>query len=152
MPDTSHEIHNNMDIINSRDIIKRINELNEDYEDFETWIADATKEEPTAEEREELETLLDEFEDWKADYGEELYYLNQLQEEMRYNREWEDGLTMIHEDFFEEYCESRCIDVGYISRDFPSWIVIDWEATAENMKEDYSEVEFNGNIYYYSSL
>ena len=41
-----------------------------------------------------------------------------------------------------EYC-------GYISDDFPSWIEIDWEATAENVKQDYSELEYEGGTYFY---
>ena len=38
---------------------------------------------------------------------------------------------------------------GYISDDFPSWIEIDWEATAENVKQDYSELEYEGETYFY---
>jgi hypothetical protein len=29
----------------------------------------------------------------------------------------------------------------------PDWIVIDWDATADNLKVDYTEVEFDGVTY-----
>jgi len=34
--------------------------------------------------------------------------------------------------------------LGYISRDFPSWIEIDWKSTAENIKVDYTFGEYGG--------
>ena len=53
----------------------------------------------------------------------------------------------IEEDDFEDYCEELVIDCGYIPKDFPSWIEIDWEATASNMKQDYSELDYQGITY-----
>lgn len=50
---------------------------------------------------------------------------------------------------FEDYCEELVTDCGYISRDFPMWIEIDWTATANNVKRDYSEVEFRGESFLY---
>ena len=57
------------------------------------------------------------------------------------------GCTLIEEDDFEDYCEELVIDCGYIPKDFPSWIEIDWEATASNMKQDYSELDYQGITY-----
>jgi hypothetical protein len=58
------------------------------------------------------------------------------------------GESIIHERYFVEYCEETLIDCGYIPKDMPSWIEIDMEATAENMKSDYAEVEFDGETYF----
>jgi hypothetical protein len=59
-------------------------------------------------------------------------------------------VTLIPEDEFAEYTEDLCKDCGYISKDFPSWIEIDWEATADNVRGDYNEIEFEGTTYLYN--
>ena len=90
----------------------------------------------------------EEIESWKEDWITELELINdidRLEEEV--GSEWEYGVTLIEEDEFEEYCEELCTDIGYISKDFPSWIEIDWEATASNMRQDYSEVDYQGRTY-----
>lgn len=59
--------------------------------------------------------------------------------------EW--GTAIIPESEFTEYCKELIRECGYISDNLPGWIKIDWEATAENMKEDYMEVIFKGDTY-----
>jgi hypothetical protein len=59
------------------------------------------------------------------------------------------GVTLIPESEFVEYTADFCRDCGYIDRNFPSWIEIDWDATADNLKQDYYEVTFNGTDYLY---
>ena len=34
-------------------------------------------------------------------------------------------------------------------REIPSYIEIDWDATADNLKVDYSEIEIDGDTYFY---
>lgn len=77
----------------------------------------------------------------------EINQVNTLEDEV--GSEFEYGVTLIEEDDFEEYCEELLIDCGYISKDFPTWIEIDWEATANNVRQDYSETEFRGTTYLY---
>jgi hypothetical protein len=90
----------------------------------------------------------EEIESWKEDWYTELEVIeaiNELEDEV--GSEFSYGVTLIPEYNFEDYCEELCEDAGYISKDFPSWIEIDWEATSNNMKQDYSEVEFRGETY-----
>ena len=47
----------------------------------------------------------------------------------------------------EEFAESICQDCGYIPNDLPSWIEIDWERTWENLSQDYTEVDADGQTY-----
>ena len=56
---------------------------------------------------------------------------------------------MIEEDEFEDYCEQRASDLGYIPEGFPSWIVIDWEATSNNVKHNYTCIDYKGKSYLY---
>lgn len=63
--------------------------------------------------------------------------------------EWEYGVTFILESAFVDYTIEFVEDCGYISPDFPCWIEVDWEATARNLKSDYSTIEVDGFTYLY---
>ena len=58
-------------------------------------------------------------------------------------------VTLIRDSYFSEYTEELVTDCGYISKDFPSWIAIDWEATARAVRQDYTAVEIDGVTYWY---
>ena len=132
----TREISNQEDVLDSRDIIERIDELEAELKiDPETDINSLTEEEigDKAEEYEELQTL------------------RSLAEEGENCTDWKYGATLIRESYFTDYTEELCKDCGYISRDFPFFIEIDWERTADNVKQDYSSVDFNGVEYYLRS-
>lgn len=120
------EIDNKEDILDIRDIIERFEELEAEF--------DSAMETSEAEEFTLLQSLLEEL---KGNGGDE-----------QWKGDWY-PVTLIRESYFEDYIEELITDCGYISRDFPSWIKIDWEETAENVKVDYSEVEIDGVTYYY---
>jgi hypothetical protein len=48
----------------------------------------------------------------------------------------------------EGFAEQLCEDIGYIPRDFPSFIHIDWEWTAKEIMMDY----FESDGYYFRNL
>ena len=62
--------------------------------------------------------------------------------------EFEHGETMVPDDEFEDYAEELAGDLGLIPED-ASWPVrhIDWEAAADELRQDYTEVEFDGVTY-----
>ena len=92
----------------------------------------------------------EEIESWKQDWQEEINQITCIDEiEDEIGSEFDFGVTLIPEDDFTDYVEDFLKDCGYISYDFPSWIEIDWEATAENVKQDYSELEYEGETYFY---
>lgn len=109
------------DVFDSRDVIERIAELEALRDDNELTEEDGT----------ELE-MLTAFADEGSDALED----------------WECGVTLIHENYFVEYTEEMLKETGYFTGDIPWWIVIDWEATADNVKEDYTEVTLDGNTYF----
>lgn len=57
-------------------------------------------------------------------------------------------LILIRDDYFVDYCEELVSDIGDMPKDIPSYIVIDWEQTAENIKTDYFCIEINGTDYW----
>jgi hypothetical protein len=58
-------------------------------------------------------------------------------------------ITLIRDSYFVDYCEDLVSDIGDMPREIPSYIVIDWEKTAENLLVDYSSVDFDGEDYWY---
>lgn len=119
------EITNYEDVIDSRDIIARIEEL-----------------EARIEEEEAGQDLEDEKEELKA--------LKDLEKAANGSPDWIYGETLINEDYFIEYCEELCKDVGYIPEGLPGFIEnhIDWEGVAQEIKQDYIEVDFDGVSYF----
>ena len=111
-------ITNTDQAIDSRDVIARIEYL-------------ANDDDLTPEESEELDALRE----FQADAE-------------GYVADWQWGETLIHEDYFVDYVKELLADVGTIPADFPEWIAIDWEETANNVKVDYTELTFDGVTYY----
>ena len=116
----------------------------EDYEDKQNDIDDKI------EEISDKEIEIQECEFEYNRYSEELEELESLKEEIQdYSEEgFEFGIQLIHENDIDDYLHELLIDCGYIQKDFPTWIEIDWGATYDNMKQDYSELELNGNTFY----
>ena len=116
------------DVIDSRDVIARIEELTK-----------LVVEEDEAPGRTESE-------------DDELTVLKKLDSAGREAAsEWEDGATLVRWCYFTEYAQQLCEDIGDVPRDLPSYIEIDWEATARNIKTDYMCVDFDGVEYWVRS-
>ena len=112
------DISNTDDVIDSRNVIERIEELQgEDSLDSEGQA--------------------------------ELKALKGLQEEAEgYSPDWSDGSTLIRDDYFTEYAEELCKDIGDLPKELPWYIEIDWEKTAFHIQQDYTEVDFDGVKYW----
>lgn len=113
---------NGEDIIDVRDIIERVEEL-EDAQD-------------TPEAKEEfifLSTILHEL----CGYG----------SDEQWRGDWY-PVTLIRETHFTDYCEELVCDC-YDLKGVPSFVHIDWESTAREMRVDYSEVDIDGVTYLY---
>ena len=85
-------------------------------------------------------------------YSEELAELEALKDEIESNSDegFEYGIQLIHENYIDDYLDELLEACGYLPKDLPYWIEIDWQATYDNMKEDYNEIELNGNTFYVS--
>jgi len=58
------------------------------------------------------------------------------------------GAGAIHENYFTEYCMEMLADCGELPAEIPDYIAINEEATAENLKADYTEIDFDGQTYF----
>ena len=163
---------NSDDIIDSRDIIKRIEELTELKDAVEEAKA-AVEEAKAALEEAKLavedesdvgaddnlsnaEDFLSDTEDTlsdaEAEFGddeqEELVTLEALADEAASSPDWRYGETLISESYFTEYARQFADDIGAIDGN-AAWPCnhIDWEAAADELKQDYMSVDFGGETY-----
>lgn len=142
-------------VIDSRDIIERIEELEAERDSF-TGPCTACIE--SGERKGESCPECDgtgEREDataWAVANPEdaaELAALSKLAKEAEgYADDWTHGVTLIHDDYFTDYAREMLEDCGTIPRDLPTWVEIDWEATARNVRMDYTGVNFDGVTYW----
>ena len=136
--------------LDTRDLQEQIDNLESEIEDLNEDLEDLDKDLDMCGSDFELLTVQDEIEKGKEqlqDLRDELQPLLDLKYENI--PKWYDGATLIPESGWEEYVEDLLKDIGYIDRDFPYWIVIDWAATADNVAADYSTVDYDGDTYYY---
>lgn len=61
----------------------------------------------------------------------------------------EDGVQLIADSYFTEAMRELLDDCGMVPADLTDYIVVDWEATADNLRADYTSVEFDGRTYWY---
>lgn len=125
---TSTELDLTSDILDVRDIIERVEFLE-------------TNEPQSVEEKfaqvEEYSTLTELLEELKDMGGDE-----------KWRGDWY-PITLIEESHFISYVQELLDDCGEIPQNLPSYVEIDWEATAKNIQVDYSTVDINGFTYFY---
>lgn len=71
-------------------------------------------------------------------------------EEMIGESEFNFGVTLIPEHKFVEYAEEYAETIGAIDTMVCSWLKVDWNGTADNLKMDYSNVDYKGVEYLYT--
>jgi hypothetical protein len=131
------DFNENDDLLDSRDIMKRIEYLNEFLCDLPDDVTSETYD------------PADDKNGDRSDAVEERQALRALEDDASgYAPDWQYGETLIHEDYFTDYAEELVKDTAGLPRDIPPYIVIDWEATAENLKVDYTEIVFKGQTFY----
>lgn len=141
------EITNTTDIIDSRDIIARIEYLESEQADL-LMNEDGETVAP--------EELSDEarkaFHAWEEENAHELDALRSLRDEAESSPDWEYGETLIRESYFEDYARELAEDCGDVPKDL-KWPLrcIDWEQAARELKMDYTSISFDGVEYFIRS-
>lgn len=135
------------DFIDTRDLIERRDELKQSI--LDSFIETFEHYEDQTNNFDDILFQEEEIQSWKEDWLdelEEIEEINSIEDEL--GSEFEYGVTLVEENYWEEYVEELLIDCGYISKDLPYWIEIDWKETASNVKQDYTEIEYLGRTYY----
>jgi hypothetical protein len=124
-------ISNTDDVIDSRDVIARIEEVRD--------LLDLGSVTFTNDER--------------RDAALELAALEKLAEEASGSPDWNYGETLIRESYFTDYIEQLIDDCYEMPKELNSgewpWrhVTVDYEAAAEEAKADYIECDFDGETY-----
>ncbi len=145
MKNITQPITNDQDVIDSRDIIERLEDLENDLQGYY---------EEYTENGGELS-----FEDWLSDediedYQDEKHEFNVLtaltDDAEGYSPDWQYGSQLIRDSYFAEYAEELCKDTGDIPKDLPWYIEkhIDWEGVSKEIQMDYTSVDFDGEEYW----
>jgi hypothetical protein len=58
-------------------------------------------------------------------------------------------VTLIRDSHFTRYARDMLEDCGLVPREFPNYIEIDWDATARNVRTDYTCTDIAGDTYWY---
>src|SRR5574340_643485 len=126
----ANTISNMDDVIDSRDVIERIEHLTEERENW-------------AEEHPEADYMA-------TEEGGELRALLALQDEAEgYCPDWTYGAQLIRDSYFKDYAQELAEDCGMLENcnQWPA-TCIDWERAARELKMDYTAVEFDGVTYW----
>ena len=120
------------DVIDSRDIIERMDDLGGCDDAGET-----------------IQSLMDRL-GLDEDDAQELAALAAVNEEGDASFEdWRYGVALVRDDYFEDYAEQFAEDIGAINRD-ASWPLtyIDWERAAAALRQDYTSIDIDGTTYW----
>lgn len=146
-------INNFDDTIDSREIIDRIAELEDDLENgpYEEFILEQLEKCIPRDEIDAFDTWLDntaETTDLSADDCEELIALRDLRDEADGVADWKYGATLIRESYFKDYAQQLAEDIGAINHE-AGWPnnCIDWDRAARELTIDYTEIDFDGVTY-----
>jgi hypothetical protein len=123
-------IDNNQDLLDSRGVIARIEELTDSINAYENPEGNLEAHDAMVDEKEELKEL------------------QALAEQCESYGDWEHGETLIRESYFKDYAQELAEDIGAIDRN-AKWpnTCIDWDQAARELKMDYTEVDFGGVAY-----
>lgn len=122
-------INNNQDMIDSREVIGRIKELQDDGVI-------------------PIEDLPEDNSEIDEEDAEELSSLLKLQEQGETCGDWEHGATLIRDSYFEQYAQDFASDIGEIDTNGHMSGYIDWDRYAADLQVDYTQVEFSGETYW----
>lgn len=129
---TTQQVDNSQDVLDSRDVVERVEELRDELDHEGEDLSGATLYDED-EERAELATL------------------EALLEQLSWagSDRPEDGLTLVRDSFFQEYAMELADDLGVLPAEY-AWPTscIDWVQAARELQMDYTPVEFAGVTYW----
>jgi uncharacterized protein (UPF0335 family) len=138
------------DILNVSDLTDRVDELEAEREalraefddmpenngvDFDAWVCNQTT--FSREDQDELDELVALLDDLCGNGGDH-----------QWRGEWYPS-HLIRDSHFVDYTIDMLRDCGTIPDEMPTWIVVDWDATADNVRMDYSAIDIGDVTYWY---
>lgn len=135
--------------ISGSDVVNVISELENEQSTLKYNITEleetlndiASGEAKLVELKENLDLARRELMEWNIENGAKLTALRELRSEI------DESVQLVHDSVIDEYVLESVRDE--IKNSIPNYVAIDWSATADNLKSDYTVVEFGGETYYY---
>lgn len=153
-------ISNSDDVIDSRDVISRIEELETERQELADKVEEASNArddfDPCEGGGDEAELDQNVFDakravvEWDGENGDELKALKDLAEEAEgYADDWKYGEQLIRDSYFKDFAMELAEDIGAIDKDgkWPN-TCIDWDQAARELRMDYTSVTFDGVDYW----
>lgn len=139
---TTTELDLTADIINVRDIMERVEELEGEMESRDDAEAGVCIDAELVGERQKLLDIL----------GELHACASRRFPPLRWRGDWYPQQLIAvdnHPSAWTDYVREMLEDCGIIPKDLPAWVHIDWERTAKDVQVDYTSVDINGRTYFY---
>lgn len=153
-------ISNMDDMINSRDVIERIEELESergalvadlnDAKEHPAMGADANDPAAIVKAENAVMDAMEALDEWDNENAGELATLKALAKEAEsYAADWHYGETLIRDSYFRNYAMELADDIGAIPAN-TAWPLtcIDWDQAARELQIDYTAVDFGGVRYW----
>lgn len=145
----------NNTVFDSRDLIEYKEylqqELIDKYNDFMNDKHESNEDIDEWEDIDDVDDITDEdFIDSNEDDISHLESITNFCDELEDYGDFKYGEVIIHEDYWVEYCEELCKDLGEIPSKLPWYIEnhIDWDGVADELKIDYTTATYDGDEYY----
>lgn len=148
------------DILDSRDIIEYHEELESEREALAEELSDAKEalddyradSDADPEDEEQLENAFVEARDalaeWDQEHAADLAAVKEIIRQAGGYGDWDHGETLIRDRYFEEYAQDLASDIGALDK-ADRWPLthIDWSAAANELAQDYTEIDVGGFTY-----
>lgn len=131
-------------IIDTRDLAKELDELENEL----TTLEETRDEAIQADDEDEIAEAMNDLEEWLGDNEDRLTELRNLRDEIP---EWEDGEALIADGYFEEYAQDLASDLYGNEINDARWpfTCINWKQAADELKQDYTYIDFDGDTWWY---
>lgn len=148
---TNNRLSNTDDVLDSRDIISALEDLIlEAIDEYAEFVGD---EDTFNVDEGEFDEIPQDWLENECSVYDEIKVLKEVCEDGESFYDWEHGETLIHDSYFTQYAEELAHDLGLVSGEMMDWPLrhIDWEAAAEELRQDYSTIDFDGQTYWLRS-
>lgn len=146
-------ISNDQDVIDSRDVIEAIEDLESQIEDIESQIEDLDEELNNGYDG-DFHNDITRLEAELTELRKELEPLTTLAGQADGSPDWTYGETLIRDSYFTTYTQELAEDCCEVP-DLSDWplrhMEMDWEAAASELQSDYTDVDFDGETYWIRS-
>ena len=145
------------DYIDSEDVIENVDELENDIQNLSEELDELIQEldalegvinTVSAKDVEKVKGQIDDHKKTISETKEELRPYKDLAEQCQNYGEWRYGTRLIHKREFKNYAREFAEDIGVVDKraDWPM-NCIDWDQAADELENDYSSFDFDGEEY-----